>query len=133
MSPEAAGPGLCTDVEPLLGLFAGQTLVGSTGGGFGGRVSSGLWSVGKERPEEAAGSWLLVYFGQIPFGRSRQLWQLSDGGFAVEFVFVLTADPCPTVSPPHGNAPGSCRDKTLSRAPRAVPGYLLQSHVCQSV
>lgn len=84
--------------------------------------------LGKGRPEEAFGSQALAYFCQIPFGRSRQLWQLSDGGFAVEFVFLLTVDPWPTVSPAHGNTARNCSiswDKTLNRSQRAVPGYLL--------
>lgn len=100
----------------------------------------GLCVVGKERPEEAFGSRVFVYFCQIPCGRSRQLWQLSDGGFVVGFVFVfvflLAAAQCPTVSPAHGSSAGSCSvswDKPLSRPQGAVPGYLLQSHVCQCV
>lgn len=113
--------GLCSDVEPVLGLFADHTLVGSTVGGLGDTVRPGLWIVGKEWPKEAAGSWVLEYFCQIPFGRSRQLWQLSDGGFVVEFVFVLTADP--TVSPAHGNTAGSCSflEQNSQQTPKSSP------------
>lgn len=84
LSPEAAVAGLCSDGQCVLGLFADQTSVGSTVGGLGSRVRPG-----RERPEEAAGSQAFGYFCQI-FGKSRQLWQLSDGGLVVEFVFLLT-------------------------------------------
>lgn len=35
LAPEAAVPGLCSDVEPGPGLFADQTSLGSTGVGWG--------------------------------------------------------------------------------------------------
>lgn len=60
-----------SDVEPGLGLFADQTWEGSTGGGLGDRVRSGPRIVGREGPEEAAGSWAFVYFCQIPFGQEQ--------------------------------------------------------------
>lgn len=127
LSPEAAVAGLCSDGQCVLGLFAHQISVGSTVGGLGSRVTSG-----RERPEEAAGSQAFGYFCQISFGKSRQLWQLSDGGLVVEFVFLLTWIHVLLCPLPMGTLPGTAAfsGTKLSTDPKERSLVICCSHTC---